>query len=647
MNKKLLAALLAVGIVSLLAWFLLPSGTVPTDADTLTDAERSDVERSAPSGSGAPSRDGSTDEATLVSSRPTLDRTDGYIGPDACQECHQDAHQSWHTSYHRTMTQPVTPETAPEVIQDRTVTVQGKTYKFSRDGDAFFVELKDPIADDRLMKRRLVLMTGSHHMQVFWYESGLESTPAQLQIMYYIDQQRWIPRRSAFLRPPSMEKETELGRWNGICCNCHTTHPRSQPDSHQYLWDTRVSDFGITCEACHGPAEAHVAFHRRGDRPDASAADPIIQPRDLPSNKQSDVCGQCHGMMMISIDNEKEQQEYFTRGRRFRPGDDLEEAHFLRVVRASEEFQDSETFRRFDAHPGVTIGHFWSDGEVRVTGRDYSSMIESKCFQEGDLSCLSCHTMHQQDRSLQAEWKDDQLKPNMRTDQACLQCHPKYEEMGTAHTHHPIESAGSRCMNCHMPHTIYGILKTSRSHTITSPSVAATVETGRPNACNLCHLDDTLEQTATHLNEWYGQPKPALSDEQKSTAASVLHFLTGDAAQRVLQVNAFQWKPAQEASGTDWMRLYLLLGMEDPYDAIRLISERGYKSLPDAPPLDYDFTAPPEKRGEVLAEQYQKILRQRLPVNEALLTNPQGFLDQRRLEALMNRRNHRPVYLQE
>ena len=60
------------------------------------------------------------------------------------------------------------------------------------------------------MVRRLVLMTGSHHMHVFWYESGVNETPAQLQIMYIIDQQRWIPRRSAFLRPPNMEKENEI-----------------------------------------------------------------------------------------------------------------------------------------------------------------------------------------------------------------------------------------------------------------------------------------------------------------------------------------------------------------------------------------------------------------------------------------------------
>lgn len=636
MNRKYAWILIAIAVLLGIGWYVMSSKQNTAAVD---DGNESEAGRQ-----GATS---ATEQATLVASRPLVDRSDGYLGSESCQECHEEYHQSWHTSFHRTMTQVVTPATAPAAIKAGTIEVQGQTYKFSRRGDEFFVELNDPIEGGKRLRRRLVLMTGSHHMHVLWYESGIEQTPAQLPIVYYIDQQRWIPRRSAFLRPPNMATENELGRWNTICSNCHSTHPRTRPDPNQPQWDTRVTDFGITCEACHGPGEQHVTFHRAN--PDASnpADDPIVNPMNLPTEVRSDLCGQCHGMMMVSIDDTTDKEEYFSHGRRFRPGDRLDEAYFLKLVRASEDQQESDTFRKFDSFKGVTNGHFWSDGELRVTGRDYTSMVESKCFQDGDLSCLSCHTMHQQDVSLQSEWTDDQLKPEMRTDAACLDCHPKYKDLATEHTHHAIESEGSRCMNCHMPHTIYGILKTSRSHTISIPSVAATVQTGRPNACNLCHLDHTLEQTADQLAEWYGQEKPELTADQKKTAASLLQFLCGDAAQRVLQVSAFQWQPAREASGTDWLRLYLLLGMEDPYDALRLISERAYRSLPDAPPLDYDFLDSPEERAEVFAEQYQKIIRQRQTPNEALLIDESGFLDQKRLEALMNRRNHRPVYLQE
>ena len=57
------------------------------------------------------------------------------------------------------------------------------------------------------------------------------------------------------------------------------------------------------------------------------------------------------------------------------------------------------------------------------------------------------------------------------------------------------------------------------SHQISSPTVQATIDTGRPNACNLCHLDKTLEWSAEHLFEWYGTPKPDLNDDDRTIAA--------------------------------------------------------------------------------------------------------------------------------
>lgn len=663
MKKLYLGTLIAVAVLSGTAWIAMSSRS--------ERAREEAAQKRAPVAASPPEKQ--KNATTLVAARPTIEHSDGYLGSDSCKSCHEDYHQSWHTSFHRTMTQPVTPSTAPaSMVNGEFVEVQGQTFNFIRRNDEFFVELNDPILDGQRVTRRLVLMTGSHHMSVFWYESGIDKTPAQLQIMYYIDGQRWIPRKSAFLRPPSMEKENELGRWNGICSNCHSTHPRSRPpEQDEVNWDTSVSDFGISCEACHGPGEAHVAFHQPRLEPRAQRdvtlqtndlaateeeaqgdvakgeEDPIVNPLNLPIGKRSDMCGQCHGMMMVSIDNAEDRESYFSHGRRFRPGDELEDAQFLRVVRASENDRDSDTFRRFNALPGVVTGHFWPDGQMRVTGRDYTGMIESPCYQKGELSCISCHTMHQQDTELQSEWRDDQLMPDMRGDAACLQCHQEYEDLGTKHTHHPIDSAGSRCMNCHMPHTIYGILKTSRSHTISSPSVATTVETGRPNACNLCHLDHTLQETATQLSEWYEHDVPKLTQEQQTTAASLLHLLSGDAAQRVLQVNAFQWPPAQEASGTDWMRLYLLFGLDDPYDAIRLISQRAYRSLPDAPAFDYDFLDSPSVRGQKIGRQFQGILSEPLSPNKALMIDNQGLPEWSRVESLMNRRNHRPVYLQE
>ena len=104
-----------------------------------------------------------------------------------------------------------------------------------------------------------------------------------------------------------------------------------------------------------------------------------------------------------------------------------------------------------------------------------------------------------------------------------------------------------------MPYTTYGLLKAIRSHQVDSPDVTASVETGRPNACNQCHLDKSLGWAAAELETRYGIAPPELSRDQREVAAGVLWALEGDAGQRALAAWSFGWEPAREASGSDWM----------------------------------------------------------------------------------------------
>ena len=177
------------------------------------------------------------------------------------------------------------------------------------------------------------------------------------------------------------------------------------------------------------------------------------------------------------------------------------------------------------------------------------------------MSCLYCHEMHPQkdDQRTKAEWANDQLKPGMRGDESCLQCHEEYrsDERLALHTHHLSNSEGSRCYNCHMPHTTLGLMKAMRSHTVDSPSVAATVATGRPNACNLCHLDQTLQWTSDHLSQWYQIESPELNQEEKEVASSVRWLLKGDAGQRAIIGWHLGWGPAQaHREPVGWHRIW-------------------------------------------------------------------------------------------
>lgn len=388
-----------------------------------------------------------TPKTNTVSNRPIVQPANGYVGAASCQECHQAQFTSWHASYHRTITQLISRQTAPDVIHDRVVEVDGQEYRFENDRDEFFVHLRDPVAAGEQRRRQLVMMTGSHHMHVFWYESDFQRTPAILPIVYLKDQERWVPRRSVLLQPPDEPQPSELGSWNQTCSRCHSTHPRQRLQPANRIWDTHVGDFGIACEACHGPGELHIAIYRDKQ---TGVQDSIVNPGELGKAAKSDLCGQCHSVHSLDF-AVRDQATFFAEGTSFRPGDELAEVPFQRVVQAGPEHWTSDEFKAFATSERKLNGHFWQDGETRVSGSEYTGMIESPCYQQGELSCLSCHTMHESDPDRFELWKDDQLKTGMRGDHACLQCHQDYQDKIAAHSHHPVGSSGAQCMNCHMP----------------------------------------------------------------------------------------------------------------------------------------------------------------------------------------------------
>jgi len=260
------------------------------------------------------------------------------------------------------------------------------------------------------------------------------------------------------------------------------------------------------------------------------------------------------------------------------------------------------------------------------------------------MSCLSCHDMHpsETDQRPKDQWANDQMKIGMRSNEACLQCHQEYrsQQQLASHTHHAAGSSGSNCYNCHMPHTTLGLMKAMRSHTIDSPSVAATVSTGRPNACNLCHLDKTLAWTAKHLDQWYDIDSPKLSTQEKELASSIRWILKGDAGQRAIAGWHFGWKPAQTASGTQWMAPFLAELLTDSYDVVRFIGYHSLKDLPEYSKFDYDFVAPPKNRlaGQKQALDIWSTSDDRPSPSKSLLINPNRQLIEDQFRTLRSQR---------
>ena len=571
----------------------------------------------------------------------------GYVSSDACRSCHPGQHASWHASYHRTMTQLATPDAVVAPFEGA-LQLEGSTYQLERRGDEFWVVIDRPPGLDGVRprsERPVVLTTGSHHFQTYWVPSDRARELRLLELAYYITERRWIPMSALPLAPVGNIQTTFEGeaRWNKTCNRCHTTGARPDilgPDG----MDTTVAEFGIACEACHGPGAEHVERNRDPARrynlhltegPDES----IVNPADLPAEASNQVCGQCHSV--FDFHDRQERSRWAREGFAYRPGDDL---HASRLV------LDYDT-----ATPIYRATKFWPDGQVRVNGREYNSLRESPCYRGASITCLSCHEMHVADAEARApgpgDWRDDQLKQGMRGNAACLQCHPRFEDETNLvnHTRHAPESSGSACMDCHMPYTAWGLHKATRVHEVSSPDVATSVATGRPNACNLCHLDRSLGWTAAQLERLYGIPKPRLGDAQQRIAGGVMWSLSGDAAQRAIVAWHMGWQPAQQASKSDWMVPYLAQLLMDPYPVVRSAALRSLRRIDGFSDVSVDFTGPDATRDrarrQILASWRSGFdaTRSRGP---HLLIGDKG-LHPLPFRQLLDQRDDRPVYLAE
>ncbi|QDT09968.1 multiheme c-type cytochrome [Planctomycetes bacterium K23_9] len=526
--------------------------------------------------------------ANLRALRPVERPTHGYVGSDVCRECHTQQHSTWEHSYHRTMTQAATPESVLGNFDDVAVTSSNRLYEFTRQGEVCTVEMPDEHNPSQRIRAPIVMTTGSHHMQVYWFATGKKRLIGMLPMVHLNESNEWIPRESAFLVPPNMPPSFELGRWNEACSSCHSTHRKGRRLASGE-WDTHVGEFGISCEACHGPAEEHVNIRRQSQQQTAAEVpdpvdDPIINPADLPKALSAQVCGQCHSVSDVL----RPDRGTMENGHPYRPGLDLADTHGL-WTRESPEFKRTQEALGYEDLDTLLDETFYNDGMVRVSGREYTGMVQSSCYINGEMTCLSCHKMHQDslDSRPVKQWANDQLDVDAIGNSACTGCHTP-SQYGTQHTHHPAGSSGSSCYNCHMPHTAYGLLKAIRNHQISSPNIGRDHQAKRPNACNQCHLDKTLKWSADHLQEWYEIEPPELETNEQEVAASLLWLLKGNAAERAISAWCMGWSDAKAASGQSWQLPFLAATLDDDYDAVRLVARRSIKTYENMQDFNLD-----------------------------------------------------------
>ena len=564
-----------------------------------------------------------------------------YKSSSTCRSCHPEEYNSWQKTYHSTMTQWASKETIISDWQGK-LTFQAREYKLFRKGDDFYVDMpkygtNGDLAKDR-MQQKVLMTTGSHHMQYYWFKApwikaerddagrasfnqycsgchgedggdsrnglfnkglGIENIKYFQESRYHdyylpeisekdfsqasrfmkriqfpggiimfpfawlIKDQKWIHDEYTYLQqhPEAEEFETYGNHWNNNCDSCHSTAAQYGYDKAHQIGQSHIVELGISCESCHGPAKKHTEYYQNPINRLASQGKGahIVNPAKIDSKRSSEVCGRCHG----NFSDKKGVSSTFL------PGEKL--SKWATPDDIDEDIDD------WQEQSDDTKNTFWPDGTVFVAGRDYLGLLKTACYTKGELSCVSCHQMHGSD-------PEDQLKKGARKSEQCFSCHKSYKEDISAHTFHKEDSSGSNCVNCHMPYTTWGLLKANRSHRIDSPDVLMSTKHGRPNACNLCHLDKSIKEVAENLSSWYGKPMPAeLFKEDKKDlerSAAVNWLLKGHAFQRALTSWHMGWGTAQKTSGKEWFVPFLALSLMDDYHAVRYRSLKSLLTFP-------------------------------------------------------------------
>jgi hypothetical protein len=185
---------------------------------------------------------------------------------------------------------------------------------------------------------------------------------------------------------------------NPRCLECHATYAEAQPGlSVANRYDTTSLVLGISCESCHGAGRAHVEAESSGNAWMRASA--IVNPAELPREREIEVCAICHGGIGESV------QPPFS----FRPGEPL-----------------SAYLDQPEPRPGEAPD---------VHGNQVALLARSPCFQGSKMTCSTCHHVHRPQREA-ADFSS-----------VCTSCH----EPGDAIPQEHGAAMPGNCVDCHMP----------------------------------------------------------------------------------------------------------------------------------------------------------------------------------------------------
>jgi predicted CXXCH cytochrome family protein len=411
------------------------------------------------------------------------DATDNnYVGAAACESCHRQIHGTWTVGRHSKMLQPATTAAVKGDFARGSITLRNHRYGLRADNGQYYITESE--LTGKPQEHRIDYTLGSRRVQ--HYLTTLDKGRiVVLAPSWDVERRQWF-HNVEIIRPDEDDRQI-VQQWNKSCVGCHVSRQDNNYDPATHAYRTEWADFGTSCERCHGPGRAHIQKYSEstqsapGQQNAANSAvrqgvSPalIVKPTRLDPNTGSMVCAQCHSLRTAINPGYKAGDDYYDF---FVPT--LEYAPYVRPHAS----QDPA---------------YWADGRPRRFSNDAIGLWESQCFLRGGATCTTCHT--------NPHLPDIEQNPQLtsaRSNALCTRCHEAIGSRLTAHTRHAPASAGSACVECHMPKTVVSIKATMRDHTIGVPAPENTVRFNIPNACTECHTDKTAAWAVDTLETWW------------------------------------------------------------------------------------------------------------------------------------------------
>ncbi len=357
------------------------------------------------------------DRFGFLSSRTANQNSAGFIGSQACGECHSQISESYSRHSMANSLTPANELKPPNSLPVRFVVDGAALCAVFQEGDRVVHSVAEPDSDGNEISelrftaqvdfvigsgtrgKSFLIETDQHLFQspISWYheKNGWDLSPGY---------SAW-PRAGLFDRPITHE-----------CLFCHAGRINPREDTTNGYQKPIFVEASIGCERCHGPGELHRERHRKGtvdDYPDST----IVNPARLDPVLRDNVCEQCHLRGEIRV---------VRRGRNptdYRPGMPLDD--FLRTFVAQEDSIGSQQ--------STSVGHV-------------EQMRQSRCFAAsgGKMACISCHDPH---------YLPAVAERANYFRQRCLNCHRDLHVADCKNLGGTLSASDSTndCVSCHMP----------------------------------------------------------------------------------------------------------------------------------------------------------------------------------------------------